>query len=306
MKSFCTVTILLIASSLFAQDKTVTITGSVVDSASGERIPYTSISVVGTTSGTVADVNGYYILRNVVPHETRLRASAIGYQSKEFGVEFKGEQSIVMILKIPESPMALPTVEVIAKTLPATAGSTIITPSQLQNSVGMFRNDVVQYVTQLPGVVTTSGISSQYYVRGGGPDENLVLLDQMQIYNVSHAFGLLSFVDPMIVKVADFSVGGFQAEYGGRLSSVFDIQTVDGDKNEFRAKGNLDLISTDALLTGPLFFDGNSSFVAFYRHRSFKMRSRNSIPSVYRSIMTTVLRKPRSIFPAKGISVPNS
>ncbi len=69
---------------------------------------------------------------------------------------------------------------------------------------------------------------------------------------MSHAFGLLSFVDPLIVKVADFSVGGFQAEYGGRLSSVFDIQTIDGDKNEFKAKGTLDLISTDALVTGPL------------------------------------------------------
>ncbi len=92
----------------------------------------------------------------------------------------------------------------------------------------------------------------------------------MQIYNLSHAFGLLSFVDPLIVKVADFSVGGFQAEYGGRLSSVFDIQTIDGDKNEFKAKGNLDLISTDALVTGPLFSDGNSSFVAFYRRPLFE------------------------------------
>ncbi|MGA7160832.1 MAG: TonB-dependent receptor [Bacteroidota bacterium] len=270
MKSFFTATILFVASSLFAQDKTVTITGSVVDSASGERIPYASVAVVGTPAGTVADVNGYFILRYVVPNDTKLRASAIGFQSKEFAVPYKGEQSIIMVLKIPESPMALPTVEVIAKTLPATAGSTIITPSQLQNNVGMFRNDVVQYVTQLPGVVTTSGISSQYYVRGGGPDENLVLLDQMQVYNVSHAFGLLSFVDPMIVKVADFSVGGFQAEYGGRLSSVFDIQTIDGDKNQFKAKGTLDLLSTDAMVTGPLFSDGNSSFVAFYRRPLFE------------------------------------
>ncbi len=172
---------LLIASSLFSQDRTVTITGSVADSSSGERIPYATVSVVGTSTGTVADVNGYFILQNVALHGTRLRASAIGYRGKEFGVEYKGEQSIVMILKIPESPMTMPTVEVIGKTSPAIVGSTIITPSQLQNNVGIFKNDVVQYVTQLPGVVTVSGISSQDSVRGGGPDENLVLVDEMQI-----------------------------------------------------------------------------------------------------------------------------
>jgi hypothetical protein len=261
---------LLLASSLFAQEKTVTITGSVVDSASGERIPYATVTVVGTTAGTVADVNGYFMLRNVALHQTKVRAYALGYLGKEFGVVANAELPIIMNLKIPESPMTMPTVEVIGKTLSETAGSTVITPAQLQNNVGIFKNDVVQYVTQLPGVVTVSGISSQYYVRGGGPDENLVLVDGMQIYNLSHAFGLLSFVDPLIVKVADFSVGGFQAEYGGRLSSVFDIQTIDGDKNEFKAKGTLDLISTDALVTGPLFGDGNSSFVAFYRRPLFQ------------------------------------
>ena len=235
------------AATLFAQDETITITGSVADSASGERIPYATVSVVGTTAGTVADVNGYFILHNVAPHGARLRASAIGYEAKDFRVEVNREQPVIMNMKIPEAPVAMPTVEIVGKTIAGTAGSTVITPAQLQNNVGIFKNDVVQYVTQLPGVVTVSGISSQYYVRGGGPDENLVLVDGMQIYNLSHAFGLLSFVDPLIVKVADFSVGGFQAEYGGRLSSVFDIQTIDGDKNEFKAKGNLDLISTDAM-----------------------------------------------------------
>ena len=264
------VALILTTTPLFAQEKIVSITGSVADSASGERIPYATVAVVGTSAGTVADVNGYFILQNVVVRETKLRASAIGYQPKEFRVEFNREQTVIMNMKIAESPMTLPTVEIVGKTIAGTTGSTVITPAQLQNNVGIFKNDVVQYVTQLPGVVTVSGISSQYYVRGGGPDENLVLVDGMQIYNLSHAFGLLSFVDPLIVKVADFSVGGFQAEYGGRLSSVFDIQTIDGDKNDFKAKGNFDLISTDALLTGPLFGDGNSSFVAFYRRPLFQ------------------------------------
>ncbi len=273
MKKLVPIAVILIASSLFAQERIVTITGSIADSSSGERIPYATVSIAGTSSGTVADVNGYFILRNVSLQNAKLRVSAIGYREKEFSVEYGGKSNITVHLEIPESPRSMPAVEVTGKmvnTGAQIAGNTIITSGQLQNSVGMFKNDIVQYVTQLPGVVTVSGISSQYYVRGGGPDENLVLIDGMQIYNLSHAFGLFSFVDPLIVRVANFSAGGFQAEYGGRLSSVFDIQTIDGDKNRFRAKGTLDLLSSDVLLTGPLFPGGNSSFVAFYRRPLFQ------------------------------------
>lgn len=273
MKTLSPLVFLLFASSLFAQERVVTITGSVVDSSNAERVPYATIFVAGTTIGTVADVNGYFILQNITLKNTILRVSAIGYREKEFNIVDDGKQNIKIDLKISESPTTLQEVEVTGKNAgggAGVAGNTVITSFQLQNSVGLFKNDVVQYVTQLPGVVTVSGISSQYYVRGGGPDENLVLVDGMQIYNLSHAFGLFSFVDPMIVRVADFSVGGFQAEYGGRLSSVFDIQTIDGDKDKFNAKGTLDLLSSDALLTGPLFGDGNSSFVAFYRRPLFQ------------------------------------
>jgi len=273
LKTICAITIILIASSLLAQDRVVTITGSITDSSSGEKVPYATIVVEGTSTGTVADVNGYFILRNITLHHTRLRVSAIGYKEKEFSVEENGTGLITLNLKISESPRTLPTVEVIGKNAGGGAGivgTTTITSGELKNSVSIFRNDVVQYVTQLPGVVTVSGISSQYYVRGGGPDENLVLIDGMKIYNLSHAFGLFSFVDPMIVRVADFSVGGFQAEYGGRLSSVFDIQTIDGDRNRFQAKGTIDLLSSDLMLTGPIFPGASSSFVAFYRRPLFQ------------------------------------
>lgn len=251
----------------------MTIKGSVVDSASGERIPYATVSIVGTSIGTVADINGYFFLRNVKPEQTRLRASAIGYRSKDFELPDSLKESTTVRLAIPESPKTMPAVEVTGESYVGgakVAGTTIITSGELQRNVGMFKNDVVQYVTQLPGVVTVSGISSQYYVRGGGPDQNLVLIDGMQIYNLSHAFGLFSFVDPMIVKVADFSTGGFQAQYGGRLSSVFDIQTIDGDRYNYRAKGTLDLLSSDFSLTGPFSSGGNTSFVLFYRRPLFQ------------------------------------
>lgn len=265
--------ILLAAASLLAQDGGLTITGSVADSASGERLPYASVLVEGTSIGMMADVNGYFILRNLRAANMKLRISAIGYTAKEVDVLYTGKPTISLSVLLSESPSTLPNVEVMGKALKGAAGmagTTVITPRQLQNSVNIFGTDAVQYLTQLPGVVTVSGVSSQYYVRGGGPDENLVLVDGMTVYNLSHAFGLFSFIDPMLVKVASFSVGGFQAEYGGRLSSVLDIQTIDGDKNRYRAEGTIDLLSSDILLTGPVFSRGSGSFVAFYRRPLFQ------------------------------------
>ena len=82
----------------------MTITGSIADSSSGEHIPYANISVIGTLLGTVADVNGYFILRDIALHNARLRVSAVGYKEKEFDVEYNGKQSISLDLKISEFP----------------------------------------------------------------------------------------------------------------------------------------------------------------------------------------------------------
>lgn len=273
MKTLLLTVVMLSSSSVFGQAKSFAITGSVADSSTGERLPYASVVIVGTSSGSVADINGYFILRGLPPKNLKLRVSAVGYVSKEFSVHFTGKHIISVDFRLRPRPSTMPNVEVVGKTLQGVtgvAGNTLITAGNLRNSVAIFRNDVVQYVTQLPGVVTVSGISSQYYVRGGGPDENLVLVDGMQIYNLSHAFGLFSFVDPLIVRVANFSAGGFQAEYGGRLSSVFDIRTIDGDKHQFKTQGSLDLLSSDILVTGPLSPGGNTSFVAFFRRPLFQ------------------------------------
>ena len=265
--------IFLVTGIAASQEHVVTVEGSVVDSTNGERIPYATVSVVNTAVGVVADVNGYFILRNVKLPGTKLRASAIGYKPKDFDVAYNGQTVVIMRLLIPESPKTLPAVEVTGQVVGVPAGvvgNTIITSNELARGVGAFKNDAVQYVTQLPGVVTVSGVSSQYYVQGGGPDQNLVLVDGMQIYNISHAFGLFSFIDPLIVKVANFNTSGFQAQYGGRLSSVFDIQTIDGDKYNYTTSGNLDLLSSDFSLSGPLFEKGSSSFVLFYRRPLFE------------------------------------
>lgn len=254
------------------QVRKVSVQGSIVDSTSGERIPYATVMVEGTTIGTMADVNGYFVLRNVNAENLVLRITAVGYEPKFVRINNVSGTGLTVQFELSESPKALPGVTVTGERTQGPAGlvsNKVITAGELRRNVGVFGNDVVQTITRLPGVVTTSGISSQYFVRGGGADQNLVMIDGMHIYNLSHAFGLFSFIDPLIVKVANFSAGGFQAQYGGRLSSVFDIQTLDGDNRNFKAAGTIDMLSSDISVSGPL-SKGTSSFLLFYRRPLFQ------------------------------------
>lgn len=257
---------------LQAQERRGTIQGSVIDSSNGETVPYATIMVAGTSIGTMADINGYFVLRNVEANGLSLRVTAVGYETKDFMIRKISGAGVTVQLEIAEAPKTLPGVTVTGERVGGPAGmvsTTVITPGTMEKNVGIFKNDVVQYVTQLPGVVTETGVSSQYFVRGGGADQNQVLVDEMPVYNLSHAFGLFSFVDPLIVKAAKFSAGGFQAEYGGRLSSVFDIQTIDGDNRNYKAVGTFDPLASDIEVTGPV-SKGNSSFVAFFRRPLFQ------------------------------------
>jgi len=268
---FIFVLILVASMDSFAQEENhFTLQGSVSDSASGERIPFANISIVGTSIGAIGDKNGFFIIRGIPRVKFEVRVASVGYKTTFFPVEPDEKESMTIQLNIAESPTTMQTIEVTgsaASQLKNVAGATFIGAKDLKSNVSIFSGDVTQYVTQLPGVVTTSGVTSQYYVRGGGADQNEVLIDRMRIYNLSHAFGLFSFVDPLIVKSANFSAGGFQAEYGDRMSSVLDIQTINGNQNRYGSSGSVDLLSANVMLEGPIpigLSDG-ASFVAHFR-----------------------------------------
>ncbi|HEY9166958.1 MAG TPA: TonB-dependent receptor [Candidatus Kryptonia bacterium] len=254
-----------------SQPRTYTLRGTVVDSSTGERIPYATVRVDSTTIGTASNAAGYFILPLIPYHSRHFVVSAVGFKRKNFEVE--SSLSVVEVtFRLPEEPPTmnpvLVTAEAVSQMKPASPSTFVLSPRELQKASGLLNNDLLQAVTQLPGVVTIGGISSQYYVRGGAADQNLVTIDGMRIYNLFHAFGLFSFVDPLIVKVADVSTGGFQAEYGGRLSSVLSIETRDGDKYNYGAAGSFDLLSSDIALYGPLpfnLFQGHTSFIGFFR-----------------------------------------
>lgn len=258
------------------QERTYTLRGSVVDSSTGERLPYATIRVEKTSIGIYTSGEGYFVLPKVMDEYRRIVVSAVGYREKIF--EIKSNAAVVNVtFQLTEEPTTLSPIDVTGvykgRMEPMAPSTTVLYGKDLEKATGVLSNDLVQAVTQLPGVVTVGGISSQYYVRGGASDQNLVTIDGIRIYNLFHAFGLFSFIDPLIVKVADLSTGGFQAQYGGRLSSVLNVETKDGDTRNYGAAGSFDLLSSDIMVDGPLplkFLGDNSSFLGFFRTSLYK------------------------------------
>ena len=112
--------------------------------------------------------------------------------------------------------------------------------------------DVLKSIQLLPGVQKGSEGSSGIYVRGGGPDQNLILLDGATVYNATHLFGFFSLFNGDALKSVELTKGGFPARYGGRLSSVIDMQMKDGDKEKIRAEVGIGLISSRFTVEGPI------------------------------------------------------
>ncbi|MCL4539074.1 MAG: TonB-dependent receptor [Bacteroidetes bacterium] len=283
VRTGCLLAFLLIAAGIFliprfaqAQESTYTIRGSVVDSSSGDRLPYATVRVQRTFIGTYTSGQGYFVLPRIPSGDRRIVVSAVGYREHVFEIE-SGSPVVNVTFQLAEEPTTLAPVEVNGEfegqMRPVEPSTTVLYGRDLQRAAGLFSNDAVQAVTQLPGIVTVGGVSSQYYVRGGASDQNLVTIDGIRIYNLFHAFGLFSFIDPLIVKVADMSTGGFQAQYGGRLSSVLSIETKDGDMRNYNAAGSFDLLSSDVMFSGPVplnIMGDHTSFIGFFRTSLYK------------------------------------
>jgi hypothetical protein len=127
----------------------------------------------------------------------------------------------------------------------------VLEPKELKIAPVIAQEDVFHSLKMLPGIVSTSDVSSRFYVRGGAGDQNLVLLDGMKIYNPFHAFGVFSLFDPDILQNVEMYTGAFPAGYGGRLSSVVNMTSRDGRSDRLSVRGGVDFLSSKVRLEGP-------------------------------------------------------
>ncbi len=246
---------LLLSLGTWAQN---TIQGAVYDVDNGESIPFATVTLDNSTRGVVTDLNGFFILNQIPDGTYTLRVRFIGYEDYTEQITLKGRQTKRMNIQIKESAQTLETVEITStrreeRRLNTQVSVEKISASQIQQmpSIGG-QSDLAQYIQVLPGVSSTGDQGGQLYIRGGSMIQNLCLLDGMIVYNPFHSIGLYSIFETDVILNADIYTGGFGAEYGGRLSSVMDIKTRDGNKKRHAGKIGINTFSASAILEGPL------------------------------------------------------
>ena len=279
--------IILTFSSIELIAQTGTVRGFVYEETSGEPAMFSNIVLEGTKIGGVTDANGFFNLSKVPAGQYKLVVTYIGFESKEEMVEIKADKILDKKYYLSESSIQLNTVQLSAERQEAkTSVSTSViklTSKSLKKLPSIGGDpDIAQYLQVLPGVVFTGDQGGQLYIRGGAPIHNVVLLDGMILYNAFHSIGLFSVFDTDVIKTADVYTGGFNAEYGGRISSVVDIKTRDGNKKRLAGKVSASTFGSKLLLEGPLFKqkeNGSSSSFILSSKTSYLDRTSKSLYS---------------------------
>ena len=237
-----------------AQER-VTVSGTIRDGSNGEDLIGAAIMIEGTRNGTVSNPYGFYSL-SLPKGKYVLVASYIGYRKKEIPVELPADLKLNISLE-PDTK-ELSEVVISAEGRNANVSKAEMSVEKLSakaiKSVPalMGEVDVIKAIQLLPGVQSTSEGSSGFSVRGGGHDQNLILLDEAAVYSASHLMGFFSVFNNDAIKDVTLYKGDIPASFGGRLSSLLDIRTKDGNNQRYTATGGVGLISSRLTVEGPL------------------------------------------------------
>ncbi|MBA3901079.1 MAG: TonB-dependent receptor [Bacteroidetes bacterium] len=254
--------LLVISASVFAQDN-VTISGKIRDKETGEELIGATVFVEELKTGAVADFDGFYSITLQSGYYT-LRFNFIGYEPVLKEVKLLQNEHLNIVLS--QSSNQLAAVEVSAfrndeNVKSAEMGVIKLNAAEMKTIPVLFgESDVMKTLTLMPGVATTGDGNTGLYVRGGGPDQNLILMDGAPLYNASHLLGFFSVFNGEALDDVTLYKGGIPANYGGRISSVLDVKLRDGNKEKLTTSGGLGLISSRLTLEGPLVKD-KSSFI---------------------------------------------
>ncbi len=252
----------LISSTTEAQVKRYTISGFIREAGSMELLIGVNIYVPAIQSGTITNNYGFYSI-TLPEGEYELRFSYVGYQAVSNSIVLDKNIKLDLSLRLSGELEGIDVVgERITLVSEQARMSNIEVPirqiKQIPTLLG--ERDVFKVIQLLPGVQKGGEGSSGLYVRGGGPDQNLIILDDAPVYNASHLFGFFSVFNGDALKSVELVKGGFPARYGGRLSSVIDMTMKDGNKEKFGGEAGIGVISSRLLLEGPL-VKGKSSFI---------------------------------------------
>jgi len=248
--------------SLSSQD--FTIRGFLTNQSDGEPMPFEKVKLLNTDSttagGAVTDVNGFYQISKLYKGSYLLKVEAYRYISQTKSVNLTVSRKIVVVSFELEKQKGIIDIQEMSVSADSKRKTTQVLISEIRlDQKGLERipsvggeNDIVSAFGVTPGVITTGDQGGQIYVRGGTPIQNKILLDGMTIYNPFHSIGFFSIFETELVQNASIFTGGFDAEYGGRISSIMDITYRDGNKKKFGGKVSASPFIAKAVLEGPL------------------------------------------------------
>lgn len=248
---------LLCLCSLSAAAQTATIRGTVYDKSTGEAIPLATVFLKDTKFGLSTDLNGFYSLTKIPAGTYTLIVRQQSYRAFTATITVKAGQIFTQNAFLVSDTKTFGEVIIDAEKTARQEDPKISVFSMNKEELSIPPAtggipDIAQSVQVIPGVVSTGDQGGQLYIRGGAPVQNKVLLDGMIIYNPFHSIGLFSVFDMDVIKNMDVFTGGFGAEYGGRISSVMDITTRDGNKTRMSGKVTASPFGSKLLLEGPI------------------------------------------------------
>ena len=255
MKRSITIIALFLPLLLWAKNPTVS--GYVTDVQTGERLIGATVQDMRSGVGTVTNVNGFYSL--TIPSDTiQLQAGYVGYDRTLSEAFMLDADTLVEMMLVSATVLE----EVVVEAGHSVSGTHSVQMSAVEVPISQIKGipaiggevDVLKAIQLLPGVQSGAEGSAGLYVRGGGPDENLILLDGVPLYSVNHMLGFFSVFNADAIKNVTLYEGNFPARYGGRLSSIIDVRQKDGDAYGHHGNLTVGLVSTKLSVEGPLYW----------------------------------------------------
>ena len=241
---------------VFSQQTPYQVFGFITDSTSGEALIGANVFIRESGQGMATDNNGYYVLSDITIAEPKLIVSYVGYEKFELKLDFNKNRSQNINISLKPESIELMQVDVTAEEIERLnkiePSRVNLSPRLLKSQPSLAEPDIFRTIQSLPGVLTTSEFSTGLVIRGGNTDQNLILLDGITVYNPSHLGGLFSNFIVDAVKEAELIKGGYNAEYGGRLSAVLDIRSREGNRNRIEGSSSISLLTAQSTIEGPI------------------------------------------------------
>jgi len=230
------------------------LSGSIFDKSNKEPLIGANILISGTKNAAATNKSGYFAIPEIAPGKYILVVSYIGYETRKDSITIKPGKFEKVTVYLSELPFQTEEVVVEAEAIKdrdRNISSITLQSAGLKKLPSIGEPDLLRTLQLIPGVQSINELSSGLYIRGGSPDQNLILLDGITVYNPSHLFGFFSTFNSDAIKDVKLIKGGFPVEYGGRLTAVLDITNKDGDRNNFHTAGSVSLISSKLTVEGP-------------------------------------------------------